>query len=213
MTPRSFVALFLLLAPTKLLVFAPAEEAIRPHGWIGTTEDWAHGLGIVTERDDLTHLANARAFRRRYRRAIEHASAFREPISLLMIDVDGLNAINDRWGHLFGSAALIHVARILEESKREGDLAARWGGQRVRDPHAWADGAAAGRLAQSVLECTHGRPVRHAGRELPLTISIEIATRLSPWTGDDLFELADRALYDNKRAGRDQAKVAESQDS
>ena len=47
MTPRSFAALFLLLAPTKLLAFATAEEAVRPHGWIGTTEDWARGLGIA----------------------------------------------------------------------------------------------------------------------------------------------------------------------
>lgn len=46
MTPRSFAALLLLLTPANLLALSLTEEPIRPHGWIGTTEDWARGLGI-----------------------------------------------------------------------------------------------------------------------------------------------------------------------
>ena len=48
MISRSFAPLFLLLTPTKLLAPAAEGETIRPHGWIGTTEEWARGLGIAS---------------------------------------------------------------------------------------------------------------------------------------------------------------------
>lgn len=157
----------------------------------------------------MTHLSNARAFRNRYRRAIEHAATFREPISLLIVDVDGLKAINDRWGHSFGSAALLHVAQVLSESKREEDLAARWGGDEFAVLMPGANSMAAERVARRIIEGVRERVVRHQGREFPLTVSIGISTRLSPSASDDLFEPADRALYEGKRHGRDQARVAD----
>src|SRR5262245_22717003 len=49
----------------------------------------------LSEHDPLTNLVNARAFWNRYERAVEHASRFREPLSLLLLDIDGLKAIND----------------------------------------------------------------------------------------------------------------------
>src|SRR5215470_11757807 len=82
----------------------------------------------LSEHDPLTHLANTRAFWGRYDRAVEHARRFGEPLSLLLLDIDGLKAINDELGHAFGSAALEHVGRILEGTKRAEDTAARWGG-------------------------------------------------------------------------------------
>lgn len=83
---------------------------------------------LLAERDDLTHLSNARAFRNRYRRAIEHAATFREPISFLIVDVDGLKAINDRWGHSFGSAALLHVAprKVMSRSPSVKPVPSFW---------------------------------------------------------------------------------------
>lgn len=163
----------------------------------------------LAARDDLTHLSNARDFRNRYRRAIAHAAAYREPVSLLMVDVDGLKGINDRLGHSFGSAALQHVGRILEESKRAEDLAARWGGDEFAVLMPGADSSAAERVAQRVLGQLRQRPARCGEREFSFTVSIGIATRISPSPEDDLFGLADRALYESKRAGRDQATAAE----
>src|SRR5450830_1450397 len=56
--------------------------------------------------DELTGLSNQRAFEQRYRRAIGRSFRFREPLSLLLVDIDGLKAINDQWGHAVGSEAL-----------------------------------------------------------------------------------------------------------
>ncbi len=66
MTSRSFAPLFLLLTPTKLLALAAEGETIRPHGWIGTTEEWARGLGIAFVVVNLLLLVAAwRSLRRR----------------------------------------------------------------------------------------------------------------------------------------------------
>ena len=68
---------------------------------------------LLSERDPLTGLVNSRAFFERFRRAVDHARRFREPISLLVIDVDRLKDLNDRFGHAVGSAAPLreNVAR------------------------------------------------------------------------------------------------------
>src|SRR4051812_48286438 len=82
----------------------------------------------LSERDALTGLLNVRTFRRHYERAAEHAASHAEPLALLVLDVDGLKEINDSHGHSFGSAVLLHTARVLEQRKRVSDVAARWGG-------------------------------------------------------------------------------------
>src|SRR5438045_2457359 len=89
------------------------------------SEQFYHQL---SEHDELTGLFNSRAFRSRYRRATERARRHGEPLSLLLIDVDHLKMINDRFGHAAGSQALRQVGRALQTAKREDDLAARWGG-------------------------------------------------------------------------------------
>ena len=103
----------------------------------------------LAEHDDLTALANARAFAAHQRRAAEHSARYREPLSLLLLDVDQLKAINDTLGHKAGGAALVRVAEVLNECKREDDLAARLGRRRVRPAHVRGRcrrGAAAGRV-------------------------------------------------------------------
>jgi diguanylate cyclase (GGDEF)-like protein len=162
----------------------------------------------LSELDSLTRLANAQTFRRHYVRSLQHAARSSEPLSLLMIDVDGLKSLNDELGHSFGSAVLLHVARVLEECTRVGDLAARWGGDEFTLLMPGTDAATATRRAQDILRQLGARPVRADGRERTITATIGVAT--SRGAGDDLFEVADRALYAGKRAGRGQVRAAEA---
>ena len=165
----------------------------------------------LSNRDAVTRLLNARAIRSRYRRAAQHAAQFGEPLTVLMVDVDSLKSINDRWGHAFGSAALRHIARILEESKREEDIAGRWGGDEFLVLMPGADAVAASRVAQKVLDGVRKRPVRYGGQEISATVTIGVATRQTA-APDNLFEMADRALMEGKRLGRDQLCVAEGEE-
>jgi diguanylate cyclase (GGDEF)-like protein len=155
----------------------------------------------LAEHDDLTALANARAFAAHQRRAAEHSARYREPLSLLLLDVDQLKAINDTLGHKAGGAALVRVAEVLNECKREDDLAARWGGDEFALLMCGADVVAARRQAESIVERLRTRPLRVGTRERPISVTIGISTSVGG-NARDLFDRADRALYAGKAAGR-----------
>ncbi len=155
---------------------------------------------ILADHDELTRLLNARAFERHFRRQLEEVERDGEPLSLLLIDVDRLKLVNDRWGHSVGSAALVAVARSLERNKRVGDLACRWGGDEFAVVMPRADTEAASRVARGLLESLASGS--EEGTNSPrVTVTIGIASA-PPFSGpDELFEQADRALYDGKREG------------
>jgi diguanylate cyclase (GGDEF)-like protein len=155
----------------------------------------------LAEHDPLTQLANAQAFQSHFRRSVEHAARFQEPLSLLLIDVDKLKNLNDRFGHSCGSAALVHVAGALTACKRADDVAARWGGDEFALLMPGADGAAARRQAQAILGRLQDSHILHEGLTHAVSVTIGAATSGPDGAGDDLFDRADAALYAGKRAG------------
>ena len=176
-------------------------------GWIAglraeqlrEAESFYHAL---SEHDALTGLYNARAFRNRYGRLLERAARRGAPVSLLLIDVDHLKRINDRYGHTTGNKVLMHVATALREAKRAEDSAARWGGDEFAILLEGADEAAAMRVAENVLAQVRAKPVSFT-RGLTTTVTIGACTATHVSAETDLFVSADRALYTAKREGRD----------
>ena len=162
----------------------------------------------LSEHDSLTGLVNARAFLERYRRAVEHARRFREPLSLLIIDVDQLKEINDSLGHAFGSVALVHIARVLSDSKRADDMAARWGGDEFALLMPGAGAAAARRQAEAILDRLRRAPLVQGDEARTVSVTIGTATSDAGQADENLFERADRALYEGKKSGRGQARSA-----
>jgi diguanylate cyclase (GGDEF)-like protein len=162
----------------------------------------------LSEHDPLTGLANARVFFARYRRAVEHARRFREPLSLLLIDVDRLKEANDTFGHAFGSAVLLHVAETVSRAKREDDMAARWGGDEFALLMPGAEGRSARERAEAIEGALRRAPLRHGERVAPVSVTIGVATRTGDFAPEepDLFESADAALYEGKRVGRGQVR-------
>ncbi len=158
----------------------------------------------LAEHDELTRLANGRAFLDHYRRAVEHATRYREPLALLLIDLDELKSINDTLGHTFGDAALRHVADVLRESKREDDVAARWGGDEFALLLRGADDDAARRQADALISGLRRKPLRAGSVERPVSVTVGVATTCGE-DFDSLFERADLALYAGKAAGRNRA--------
>ena len=153
--------------------------------------------------DDLTGLSNVRALTDTLRREAARASRSGRPLSVLVVDLDDFKLVNDRHGHLRGSRVLIEVARLLRDSVRDTDVAARCGGDEfaIVLPDTGAPGAAAAgdrlraRIARHVF-------LRGGGGGLRLTASVGAATAIGPATsGAGLLDLADRALYDMKAAG------------
>jgi len=163
----------------------------------------------LSKRDPLTGLANAQAFQDHYRRSLDRAERFGEPVSLLLLDVDKLKGLNDRFGHSCGSAALVHVAEALTACKRTDDVAARWGGDEFTLLMPGADAVAAGRQAQAILERLRRAPLQHGGLSHVVTVTIGAASLTAEGTGGNLFDRADAALYEGKRAGGGQLEAAE----
>ncbi len=163
----------------------------------------------LSKHDPLTGLANAQAFQDHYRRSVDRAQRFGEPVSLLLVDVDKLKGLNDGFGHSCGSAALVHVAQALTDCKRADDLAARWGGDEFTLLMAGADAAAARRQAQAILDRLAQAPMFHGGLSHPVSVTIGTASLTAEGRGGNLFDRADAALYAGKRAGGGHLVAAE----
>lgn len=169
-------------------------------------------LGRLAVTDDLTGIANHRLFRDFLDREWARCARTREPISLLMCDIDDFKAYNDALGHQGGDECLRLVAQTLDAVvKRAPDLAARYGGEEfvVVLPATGREGALA--VAETLSAALRERALPHPrSRVGPIvTISIGGAT-LVPSTDssvEDLIARADGALYAAKRAGRDRAVV------
>lgn len=170
-------------------------------------------LGRLAITDDLSGIANHRRFREFLEREWARCMRTREPISLLMCDIDDFKAYNDALGHQAGDECLRAVARSLSQSvRRISDLAARYGGEEfaVVLPATGAEGAAA--VAASIRAALRERAIPHPRSSTggSVTMSIGAATLVPPSGSapETLIAAADTALYAAKGAGRDRCVVA-----
>lgn len=154
--------------------------------------------------DALTGLSNRHAMEETFPREVRRCIQNREPVSLIMIDVDRFKEFNDRFGHVAGDRALSAVGHVLRKHFRPRDHLVRFGGdefavllpgipvgeavtiaERVRDAVAGATGGSKDSLIQ-----------------VPVEISMGVAERRDDDTFEGLLRAADEALYRAKDAGR-----------
>jgi diguanylate cyclase (GGDEF)-like protein len=131
------------------------------------------------------------------------------PLSLLLIDIDHFNFINDTFGHDAGDQAIAHIAKLASESKRPPDILARIGGDEfvMLLPETDIEQACtvAERLREKVADCKIGA----ARSDMKITISIGAAAAKLCMSGIDAFlKEADGALYRAKSLGRDCVSAA-----
>jgi diguanylate cyclase (GGDEF)-like protein len=158
--------------------------------------------------DALTGLPNRRAFDKQFNAEFKRARRFGETLSLLLIDVDHFKKINDQHGHLVGDEVLRRLATILRANlPREFDILARCGGEEFAAvlPHTDRDGATM--IAERLRASLTGAPIATVSGPLPITVSIGIGSLSSrastdPLTTHDVYDEADRCLYESKRQGR-----------
>jgi diguanylate cyclase len=141
---------------------------------------------------------------------VELARAFGQPVSLLLVDMDGFKLINDTFGHPEGDSALRRLSDALTRTfPRKSDFVARFGGDEfaaVLRETTLKDGMA---LGDRLLKAARATEIDREGVRIKLAVSIGIAT-LMP--GEDLngwLLRADRALYEAKRQGRNRLIAAD----
>ena len=162
-------------------------------------------LEALAQTDGLTGLLNQRHFYKRLPDLAADNARGGKPASLVMIDLDGLKSLNDVHGHAQGDEVLRHIGGLIRRHSRDGDLAARTGGDEFAIFMPDTSTAKAASLAERLraeIASTPCRRVDDKGR-LSVSVSIGVASVLSP-TGSvqEMISPADRALYRAKSEGR-----------
>lgn len=172
-----------------------------------------HRLSEIALLDSLTAISNRRNFDQVL--AVEWARArrTRQPLSLLLIDLDYFKRINDTYGHQAGDECLRHTARLLSAAvERPSDLVARFGGDEFAILLAETGSAGASTVARRIRSAMATSPaVANLGAT---TLSIGIATWNAEGesSSDHLIRAADHALYTAKHNGRDRVESFDARD-
>ena len=144
--------------------------------------------------DPLTGLNNRRGLDDSLEYMIAMLNRYDREFSMVIFDIDHFKRINDDRGHLFGDRTLKLVSRLLDETARETDIVARFGGEEfvILMPHTNLEGA-----------CIFGERCReHVEQEASITVSGGVAVAISGDTPQTLLSRVDSALYSAKAAGR-----------
>lgn len=170
-------------------------------------------LENLSRQDSLTGIANRRYFDSYLLTEIKRASRDREPLSLILADVDNFKAFNDCYGHQAGDDCLRHVATALKSvGKRPADLAARYGGEEfaIVLPGTTVEGAVD--VAKSLVRAIEGMSIPHARSGVSNTVSLSqgIASMIPvhDTKPESIIELADQALYQAKQQGRNRYVIS-----
>jgi diguanylate cyclase (GGDEF)-like protein len=168
----------------------------------------AEELERLATTDAMTDLCNRRHFLVLAEAEWSRFQRYQRPLTLLLIDLDRLKAINDRFGHAAGDMAMVTVAEIFGNNRREPDIVARVGGDEFAMLLPETDLAQGEVVAERLRQELKQRPLTGGGG-LTLTVSVGLAqAALSMPNVDALMKAADRALYQAKAAGRDRAVTA-----
>jgi len=165
-------------------------------------------LDEIANRDDLTQLGNRRFFYARLQEELQTSAETKRPMTILMIDVDALKAINDEFGHHTGDAALVDLAKLMARCARPRDTVARLGGDEFAIIMPNTDRRGASALASRLWQELDNNPI-HRTPDADIYLGVSIGVSGFPRNGDEpqaLVHWADADLYANKLARKGIAK-------
>ena len=160
-------------------------------------------IARLSQTDDLTGVPNMRAFNKLFDREVSRALRHGTSLTVIMVDVDGLKAINDQYGHTVGNRLIQTVSTVLKACIRSNDVLARYGGDEfiilLSDGNKNAASATAERIRTAIANTAFDRN----GVRISTTASVGIASFPTDVSSvDEIVEKADIALYRSKQAGR-----------
>ena len=155
--------------------------------------------------DALTGLFNRHYLNERLDAEYSRAERAGHPISFLLMDIDHFKEVNDTYGHQAGDYALKTIAQIIMAQIRKSDIACRFGGEEFMIILPDTGPESAIQKADAFRKSISDRVYEFGGKEFSITISIGIAVYpVNGTENDQILSKADAALYEAKRAGRDQ---------
>jgi diguanylate cyclase (GGDEF)-like protein len=161
-------------------------------------------LERVADEDAMLPIANRRAFVRELNRIMSFSERYGSPGSVLYFDLNGMKAVNDRFGHAAGDAVLKHFSQILLSNTRDSDVVGRLGGDEFGVILAQADEQQAGDKAAQLMIAIKAHPCRWEGHELSLSCAVGIHQFRGQQSADDALSAADASMYRAKREHYDE---------
>jgi diguanylate cyclase (GGDEF)-like protein/PAS domain S-box-containing protein len=165
-------------------------------------------LQRIASIDGLTKIANRRCFDKTLESEWRRMARYKQPLSLILCDIDFFKLYNDTYGHQGGDECLKAVAEILaRNARRGGDLAARYGGEEFAVILPRTDAQGAIRVAELILSDLKARAIPHAGSKVSKFVTVSMGVAIAVFDNqisiEELIGDADRALYQAKLEGRD----------
>ena len=199
------VTMFPLSSPTGevsklcMLVYDVTDQALSKLRVERLNDD----LQQMSSVDGLTGLFNRRYWQERFDSHFKLLRR-RESISTaLMLDIDHFKKINDTYGHQAGDEVIKTLARVIQKSIRETDLAGRYGGEEFAIILVDSNQSNAMKVADRIRRLAEAMAVEHEGQLIKFTVSVGISEYRTGITSNMVWlEQADRALYLSKHSGR-----------
>ena len=153
----------------------------------------------LSTTDRLTGLFNREMLNQRLENVLAHADRYREPLSMILFDLDHFKTVNDTWGHPIGDEVLVQTAQTVKSVIRGADLLIRFGGEEflILMPNTMEAGAVAAAEKIRIRLAENRHPVAGV-----VTASFGIAERATGEEFADWYKAADDALYQAKKTGR-----------
>ncbi|ULQ60236.1 diguanylate cyclase [Brucepastera parasyntrophica] len=159
----------------------------------------------LASHDPLTGVFNRRSFMDRVIAELKVAKSNSMPCCLALLDIDFFKKFNDTHGHLLGDEALKHVVKIAVGVLRSADFMGRYGGEEFIFLFVNADINQGYQIAERIRKAIITSPLENDGKILPLTVSVGVSV-IQPddkiRREEDIISLADEALYEAKKTGR-----------
>ena len=163
-------------------------------------------LEKLVDEDPLMPVLNRRAFVRELSRSMSYAERYGIISSVLYFDVNGMKRINDTYGHGAGDAALSHVAKTLVTNVRKSDVVGRLGGDEFGVILVQADEDQAKAKGGALATVIADTPFLWETRQLSVSVSFGASSFSKTInTADEALAFADRHMYADKRAKKDQS--------
>ena len=159
--------------------------------------------------DELTGLANRRAFTKEFEHWCAQARAGALRFGLVAADIDEFKQINDQHSHLTGDAVLRQLGQLIRANLRDTDFAARLGGDEFALLISDSENGAAVAAVERLVRVVRGWNWSEFGDDLAVTLSVGLCESNDFGDSNELVQRADEALYASKRTGRDRYSVWE----
>jgi diguanylate cyclase (GGDEF)-like protein len=164
-------------------------------------------LRFHAEHDALTGVLNRRAIRDLLRKELARCRREKNTLGIILADVDHFKKINDRYGHGAGDAVLVAAVQRISSTLRSYDVVGRYGGEEFLIIAPGCDLELARKIAERICAAVGEQPVDLGDENATITLSLGVTLGTAESDPEFLVTLADTAMYQAKRNGRNRVEV------